>query len=249
MSLEPASPDRFPRAHGIPKLLHQSYKGPCGWPSGQWQEWSQGCRDVNADWQWVFWSDQDNRQLFRSAELRRYASTYSTIQNPVARADFARLAYMFAYGGVYLDLDIQCHRPIEALLAEYRDVGTSGARVIIGTLGLEEPGWYGGNRVPNAIMVSEPGHPLWLLCMELVSESLLSENPPVSVEAIAGPVLLERCLVEASRSALDYTQNGEVHIAPAVGNKTEISASGLRPALEAAAGDMGGIVLSSKQFT
>jgi hypothetical protein len=37
---------------------------------------------------------------------------------------------------------------------------------------MEEPGWYGGNRVPNAIMLSEPGHPLWLHCMELAARNL-----------------------------------------------------------------------------
>ena len=85
--------------------------------------------------------------------------------------------------------------------------------------------------------------------MELVRGSLLADNPPVSVEAIAGPVLLERCLTQASGSALNYSNEGEIYIAPPLANKTHTTTN-TEPGPELlAAGDMGGVVMAPKRFT
>ena len=68
--------------------------------------------------------------------------------DPCARAgDALRPFLLHAYGGMYLDLDVQCFTSSEAWLAPY-------------TLVLQSE--YGDGRdIVNSVMASVPGHPFW----------------------------------------------------------------------------------------
>jgi hypothetical protein len=80
----------------IPKIFHQS------WSSNQlpakFEKWSEGCRKVHPDWEWVLWTDDDNMEL-----VRRYMPsmlpTFEKLNGPIFRADLIRNAYMLLFGG------------------------------------------------------------------------------------------------------------------------------------------------------
>jgi mannosyltransferase OCH1-like enzyme len=80
----------------IPKLFHQS------WSSrelpAKFRNWSKSCREMHADWEWVLWTDEDNDRLFRNF-FPRLVSKYESLPGPIYRADMARYAYMFLFGG------------------------------------------------------------------------------------------------------------------------------------------------------
>ena len=44
------------------------------------------------------------------------AGTYAALTSEVARADFARYAMLYQYGGVYADMDVECMRPFDDLV-------------------------------------------------------------------------------------------------------------------------------------
>ena len=45
---------------------------------------------------------------------RDLLNAYDSYPNPVQRADISRYAVLFLHGGVYLDLDVQCERPLDS---------------------------------------------------------------------------------------------------------------------------------------
>ncbi len=56
---------------------------------------------------------------------------------------------MHAYGGLYVDLDMQCYRPIDDMLGQSDIV-------------FQEEFKYGGNnQIVNSVIASVPGHPFW----------------------------------------------------------------------------------------
>lgn len=80
----------------IPKLLHQSWINST--LPAKFEEWSHSCRHANPDWEWVLWTDEDNRKL-----VEKYApwftSTYEALHSEIYRADTVRNIYMHVFGG------------------------------------------------------------------------------------------------------------------------------------------------------
>ena len=80
----------------MPKLLHQSWVNDT--MPAKFEEWSNSCRMANPDWEWILWTDEDNRKL-----VEKYApwfmSTYDFLRSEIYRADTARNIYMHVFGG------------------------------------------------------------------------------------------------------------------------------------------------------
>ena len=69
---------------------------------------------------------------------------------------------MHAFGGLYLDIDVECFLPTDKMLAG-RDV----------VLQLED---VTPKSLNNAVMASVPGHPLWLKVMQIMKDRGSSAN-------------------------------------------------------------------------
>ena len=63
---------------------------------------------------------------------------------------------MHAYGGLYLDIDVECFSPTDELLA---------SRDVVLQLENEHP-----KSLNNAVMASVPGHPFWLKVMQIMQD-------------------------------------------------------------------------------
>ena len=80
----------------VPKIFHQS------WVDNdlpkKFQEWSESCRRVHSDWEWVLWTNEDNHDL-----VEKYApwflDAYESLASEIFRADAARNIYMHVFGG------------------------------------------------------------------------------------------------------------------------------------------------------
>lgn len=92
------------------------------------------------DWEMLFWTEEN-----LPADLVR-KEAYERLRNPAERSDILRLEVLFHFGGVYVDTDIECLRPIDLLLEE-------GADFFVGYIGAHPP------RVQNAVIAAVPGHP------------------------------------------------------------------------------------------
>ncbi|OAP62352.1 hypothetical protein AYL99_04555 [Fonsecaea erecta] len=181
----------------IPKLIHQS------WSStelpGKFERWSSTCREQHPDWEWVLWTDEDNEELVRT-HFPWLLKTYLGLPSVIYRADLVRNLYMYMFGGVYSDLDVECLRPVDELFNQYnvttaphgkpkpqsaQNMLKSGRKAFFGRMGTDHGS---SNSIPNAWMASTPGHPFFLIVLESVMKRMTEEGDDIeNVEGITGP--------------------------------------------------------------
>ena len=203
------------RTH-IPKLFHQSWK--TSKLPDKFETWSQSCRTMNPDWEYVLWTDDDNADM-----VEKYAPwfrrTYNGLPAPIERVDASRNLYMHIFGGVYADLDTECLRPYDSLFASHNVSAvshqqtttspTSAAelnpqrKAFLGRMH-EDKEFHSG--LPNAWMASTPAHPFWTLPLEYISAHSWDWKTP---EFLTGPDALFEVVKAYSR---EYVNKSSVSL-------------------------------------
>ena len=119
------------RSHSIPKILHQFWEGN---PQGMPDVYMQKCKHVHSDWEHIIWNRQRIKELFPSMEnavgYLGYDGTNGHLVNqdlfdqPSAPlnllSDILRYEVLMLFGGVYVDADSECFRPMDALIEEHK---------------------------------------------------------------------------------------------------------------------------------
>ena len=190
--------EEHPMEPEIPKIIHQTWKNlevPEDLVVYQ-QSWVQH----HPGWTFTLWSDMDNRELIRT-HYAWFLPIYDAYPEAIMRADAARYFILHHFGGVYVDLDFECFRPIEPLLKDKQLV-----------LGLEPKKHLElkmakdreiTKLVCNAFMASTPGHRFW---DHLFKQLVAYHQYPVPLDA-TGPFLL-------TRAYFSYPHQNEVSIEP-----------------------------------
>ncbi|KAL8292534.1 hypothetical protein RQP46_001146 [Phenoliferia psychrophenolica] len=196
----------------IPKLIHQS------WSSRELprrlQHWSSTWRVHHPAWEWVLWSDEENRELCKRF-FPWFLDTYDGFVGEIFRADAARYMFLFIYGGMYTDLDMECLRPLDTLLNHTTiSAAAESAQLVFPHTAASLPSLplhliFGqmsdwpekANSVPNAWIASTPHHPFLLLFLRQISSP--SDDP--APEGKTGPSALHRALAEYRETHQDGT--------------------------------------------
>ncbi|KAF9247317.1 glycosyltransferase family 32 protein [Melanogaster broomeanus] len=97
----------------IPRILHQTWKSET-LPS-EWINISQECRDMMPDYEYMLWTDARSRE-FIAEHYPWFLDTFDNYKYVIQRADVIRYFVLHFYGGIYLDLDVGCMRPLDPLL-------------------------------------------------------------------------------------------------------------------------------------
>ncbi len=127
----------------IPKVFHQIWLGPDPLPA-EFEPYQQSWQRHHPGWELRLWGE-DNLP----SELRR-PEALDRERQPVERADILRLELIWRFGGVYLDTDFECLKPIDELLE-----GVDFFTGLMKAAGPSKPA-----RVNNAIFGAVAGHPL-----------------------------------------------------------------------------------------
>lgn len=77
------------------------------------QRWVNANR-INSEY--MLWTDASSRE-FIAKEFPWFIDTFDAYTYPIQRADAIRYFVLYHYGGVYLDLDVGCRRPLDQLLS------------------------------------------------------------------------------------------------------------------------------------
>ena len=92
----------------IPRILHMIWIGPEPFPFEKNLETYKKC---NPDWKIMFWTDKNIPKLQNAAIYKEIPSiVYAT------KADLLRIELLYKYGGIYVDADSTCLRPLTDFL-------------------------------------------------------------------------------------------------------------------------------------
>src|SRR4051812_34010104 len=99
-------------------------------------EWSRTWGDLHPEWEIRLWTEETLPRGCRRQEV------YERLRHPAERSDILRIEVLERFGGVYVDTDFECLRPLDPLLG--------GVDFFLGDL---KPG-----RTNNAIIGAMAGH-------------------------------------------------------------------------------------------
>jgi hypothetical protein len=185
----------------IPTIIHQVWhriREPSAIPAelaplpGTWRRHHPG-------WDYRLWTNEDSRR-FVAAHYPDLLPVYDSYGYAIQRADAIRYCVLHRFGGVYVDMDIECLRPIDGLLDGHAMVLTREPQVHARYLGLD-------TLLSNAFMAARPGHPF---LAEIVEDLVRHPRPaalPRDVFASTGPRMLTRLHERRSRPDVHITDH------------------------------------------
>ncbi|HYH19205.1 MAG TPA: glycosyltransferase [Azospirillum sp.] len=169
----------------IPKILHQLWKDADVPP--RFAHFRETWRRLHPGWEHRLWTDAD-LHAFVARAFPDFLPVYEAYEEPIRRADAARYLILKRYGGLYADLDFECLKPVDPLLA--------GHSLVIGLepdshLALDKAVERGVTRILcPSLIASVPGHAFW----DHVIGALRRNRNAADVLDATGPFLLTRAL-------------------------------------------------------
>lgn len=164
----------------IPRIIHQTWKSHDVPP--QLARFAARWRELHPDFEYRLWTDADN-DAFVKREFSRYYPLYRSFSREIYRADLARCLYLWRFGGVYADLDVEPLRPLHPFLSAHGDC-------VLGA----EPEAHAQKRrgkpvmACNALMASRAEHPFWERMLQEIERRAAAGGEPV---AVTGPIALD----------------------------------------------------------
>jgi mannosyltransferase OCH1-like enzyme len=151
-------------------MFHQIWLGDSPFPK-EYRDYQKSWLRHNSGWELRMWTEADLPDDLERREI------YERLRQPAERSDMLRLELLKRHGGVYLDSDFECRRPLAPLL--------DGVEFFVADL---KP-----NRVNNAIIGAVPGH--------RILERAIAELRPRQTWGIVdkegtGPLFLNRLLAD-----------------------------------------------------
>ncbi|HZQ64019.1 MAG TPA: glycosyltransferase [Gaiellaceae bacterium] len=122
----------------VPRILHQVWLGDRPLPD-EFAAYRESWTRHHPDWEHRLWTEENLPDGLRRPEV------YERLRVPAERSDILRLEVLWRHGGVYVDTDFECHRPLDPVI--------EGLEFF--TAPLKPNGW-----VNNAFIGSVPGHPI-----------------------------------------------------------------------------------------
>ena len=179
-----------PFADRFPRLIHQIWLGPNPLPA-EFNAWSEGWRRQHPGW---------HHQLWRDAEAEAFPmvnrDAFDAAENFAMKADIFRYELLLRHGGLYADLDFECLRPIDPLLAQVGEEAFGG---------FEWPTVNHSASLSNALLGALPGSAFLRQVVAALPESIrlhATEREVHGVEYISratGPAFLTRMAVAFPR--------------------------------------------------
>jgi len=157
------------------KIIHQTWKTKDIPFDVYKREWVASWAERHPGWEYRLWTDEDNRCLIKE-QFPWFLKTYDNYPAAINRVDAIRYFILYAYGGVYVDLDYLCLKNLEPLLAGYDLVLTYTGR---------DKAF--AHSISNAIMASSKGMSLW---PEVFKRMQKARGDKTIVEFRTGPALL-----------------------------------------------------------
>lgn len=97
-------------AHLIPRIIHQIWIGGSPIPK-EFLVFAAGWRRLHPDWEYCLWTDGQLPDLVNDG-------VFHAIPSLAGKADVLRYELIWRFGGIYVDMDFECLRPVDPLLED-----------------------------------------------------------------------------------------------------------------------------------
>ena len=163
---------------GIPKIIMQTWKN-TEIPD-KWAVSPESVKSVMSDWTYVLMTDEDNRNLI-AEHFPDFLPYYDAFPHAIQRADAVRYAYLYVYGGIYMDLDFEVQRDLSPLFVSTGEVFLVASGNV-------------SSYYTNSFMASRPRAKFWL---EVIEEMKRPNQwwyigKHIEVMNTTGPIMLSR---------------------------------------------------------
>ncbi|CAF1224414.1 unnamed protein product [Didymodactylos carnosus] len=137
----------------IPRLIHQTWSNKTT-PKG-WLATVQSVRTLNLeDFDYCLWTDEMMDSFMKEKYPQFYKNIFIKYRYKIQRVDTFRYFLMYHYGGIYIDMDIGCIRPLLHLIKALED--NQEKETVIACFPETKP-----LGVSNDFLISTKNHPLF----------------------------------------------------------------------------------------
>jgi len=159
--------------HKIPKIIHQIwYQGEEHIPF-EYRRYSMSWKHYNKDYEYLLWDNEDITELV-SKIYPKYLNFYESLPSMIQKIDFAKYCIIHAYGGVYVDMDSECLKPIDPLFLK------SKKKLYVVSLGIDIFEQIASNYYDtlynNGWFASSRKNALWKLLMKHISNQSMERQ-------------------------------------------------------------------------
>jgi mannosyltransferase OCH1-like enzyme len=137
-----------PRELKIPRIIHQIWLG-SAFPE-KFKSLQASIQSLHPDWEYHLWTDETVRSLpLENRDLFDVAKNYGE------KSDILRYELLYQYGGVYLDVDVACVKPLTILhhcfdlYVGLQPLDTNFVQLGIGVLGCRPGHWMMAEVIKN----------------------------------------------------------------------------------------------------
>lgn len=102
----------------IPKKIWQTYKDPYDQLPDYIKETSETWKEINPEYDYEYMDDSQAREFVKNFYGNDMVELFDSVPVGVMRGDMWRYLIIYAYGGVYTDLDTKCLKPISTWMKE-----------------------------------------------------------------------------------------------------------------------------------
>lgn len=107
------------------------------------------------NWKHIIWDDKSIRKLI-TTYYPQYLSLYNYFDIMVQKIDLAKYIIIYHYGGVYIDMDMDCVKDLTNLINPIDELIFSKV--------------YALNILSSGVFLSKPKHPFWLELLSIIDK-------------------------------------------------------------------------------
>lgn len=134
---------------------------------------------LHSDYKIKVWNGYECDKLIKNYFPYKY-KLYCNLQKPIMRCDFARLAILYVYGGIYSDMDRISLKSYNNILSKY-----SNYDLIIGAVNI-----FGLNMLNNDIIITKPQNDFIFVCINKIKKHNIKPDY-LNIFVTAGPLHIE----------------------------------------------------------
>jgi len=167
----------------IPKIIHQTWK--TKQIPDRFVRFVHSWKSHHPSWEYRLWDDNENLHFMKTC-FPWFLPVYNNYSLNIQRADAVRYFILYHHGGVYVDIDFDCCRPIDLLIEKKTCLfGTEASGHCI-NYNVEQI-------ISNAFMATTPRHPFFYeILKDLLTYIPKQKNTTKAVLETTGPMMLNR---------------------------------------------------------